>query len=167
MYFWIFIIFLIIQRLGELVIAKRNEKKMFARGAEEYDKSGYKYIVIMHTLFFLSLIAENHFLPRELNPFSIILFSVFILTQFARYWAISSLGEYWNTRIIVLKGSPLIKKGPYKFLKHPNYIVVAVELAVIPLMFSCYFTAIIFTILNLFLLKRRIKIENEALESLQ
>src|SRR5688572_16528883 len=142
MFFWIFIGLLIIQRLGELVVAKRNEKRMFTRGAVEYDRSGYKYIVMMHTLFFLSLIAESHFFSKELNPYWWILLPVFLITQVVRYWAISSLGEYWNTRIIVLKGSPLIKKGPYKFLRHPNYTVVAIELAVIPIIFSCYFTAI-------------------------
>jgi methyltransferase len=163
MFFWVFIGFLIIQRLGELVIAKRNEKRMFARGAVEYDRSGYKYIVMMHTLFFLSLMSEYQFFSKELNPYWWILLPIFLITQVARYWAISSLGEYWNTRIIVLKGSPLIKKGPYKFLKHPNYIVVGIELAVIPLIFSCYFTAIFFTILNIILLNRRIRIESRAI----
>jgi methyltransferase len=163
MFFWIFIGFLAVQRLGELILAKHNEKKMLAKGAVEYDKTGYKYIVIMHTFFFLSLISEKIFFTRELNPYWITLFSVFIFTQFVRYWVITSLGEYWNTRIIVLKGSQLIKKGPYKFIKHPNYIVVAIELAAIPLIFSCYFTAIIFTILNINLLRRRIKIESSVL----
>lgn len=163
MFFWIFITFLICQRLVELVIAKRNEKKMLAKGAVEYDKEGYKYIVLMHICFFLSLIAEYNFLSRDINPLWLIFFSIFLLMQFGRYWVISSLGKYWNTRIIVLKGTSLIKKGPYKYFKHPNYIIVCIELAVIPLIFSCYFTALFFTILNLILLKRRIKIENRAL----
>lgn len=163
MFFWIFITFLIVQRLAELVIAKRNEKKMFAKGAVEHDKEGYKWIVAMHTLFFISLIVEKIFFVRELSPLWIIFLPMFIITQFGRYWVITSLGEYWNTRIIVLKDSEIIKKGPYKFFKHPNYIIVCIELVVIPLLFSCYFTAIIFTILNLILLSRRIKIENRAL----
>lgn len=163
MFFWIFITFLIFQRLVELIVAKRNEKKMLLKGAVEYDREGYKYIVLMHTCFFLSLIAEYNFLAREVNPLYIIFLSIFILMQFGRYWVISSLGEYWNTRIIVLKRTQLIKKGPYKYFTHPNYIIVCVELAVIPLIFSCYFTALFFTILNLILLNRRIKIENRAL----
>lgn len=163
MFFWIFIGLLIIQRLAELVVAKRNEKKMLARGAVEYDRAGYKYIVLMHTFFFLSLLSEKIFIAREQNPYWLIFFIIFIFAQLMRYWAITSLGEYWNTRVIYLKGSPHIKKGPYKFLKHPNYLVVCVELAIIPLIFSCYFTAIFFTILNIILLNRRIKIENRVL----
>lgn len=163
MFFWIFITFLIVQRLAELVIAKRNEKKMFAKGAVEHDREGYKWIVVMHTMFFISLIVEKVFFSGELSPLWIIFLSLFIISQFGRYWVITSLGEYWNTRIIVLKNSSLIKRGPYKYFKHPNYVIVCIELAVIPLLFSCYFTSIFFTILNLILLRRRIKIENRAL----
>ena len=163
MLFYGLLIFVILQRLGELIIAKRNEKKMLARGAAEYDREGYKYIVLMHTMFFISLITEYNLTSAELNRFSFIFLAVFVLAQVGRYWVIVSLGEYWNTRIIVLKNTPLIKKGPYKYFKHPNYIVVAVELAVIPLIFSCYITAIVFTLLNLLVLRRRIRMEERAL----
>jgi methyltransferase len=136
---------------------------MIAKGAVEYDSNGYKFVVLMHTMFFISLIIEKTFIVGENYQLWSFALALFIIAQLLRYWAIASLGEYWNTRIIVLKGSPLIMKGPYRLLKHPNYIAVAIEITVIPLMFSCYFTAIFFSILNIFVLKRRIKIEEEAL----
>ncbi len=164
--FWIFIVILIIQRLSELILAKRNEKHVRSLGAREYDAEGYKVIVLMHIGFFVSLIAEYILLGRTLNPYWLPLIILFLLTQLLRYWAISALGYYWNTKILVTPGSSAITRGPYKYLKHPNYIAVVVEIAVIPLIFSCYITAVIFTILNLIVLKRRIKIEEKALSIL-
>lgn len=169
MFFLIFIISVILQRLAELVVAKRNEKKLFSLGAVEYDRAGYKVIVLMHTLFFITLIGEYSFLQNGagLSRFWVPLFILFLFTQFIRYWALISLGMYWNTRIIILSGAPRIRKGPYKFLNHPNYTAVIIELFVIPLMFDCYITAVFFTGANLLVLKRRIKIENEALAQLK
>lgn len=166
MFFWVFISFVILQRLAELFIAKRNETKMIQKGAVEIDRAGYKYIVLMHSAFFISLLAEKNISGRQISQYWIVFLTLFILAQLLRYWVIVSLGEYWNTRIIILKGSSLIKKGPYRFLKHPNYIAVITEIAVISLLFSCYITSIIFTILNIFVLKRRIKTEEESLRDL-
>ena len=162
-FFWFFITFVILQRLSELLIAKKNERKLLPAGAVEYDNGGYKFIVIMHISFFISLVCEKVFLNTELNPFWIFLLIIFLSAQTLRYWVISSLGEHWNTRIIVLPGAKLIKKGPYKFLKHPNYIAVIVELAVIPLLFSCYITSAVFAIINLIVLSRRVKLEERVL----
>jgi methyltransferase len=92
-----------------------------------------------------------------------VLFLLFLLTQIARIWCIWSLGKYWNTKIIVLPGSPLVKKGPYKYVKHPNYIVVGAELFIIPLLFGAYITAVIFPILHILLLRVRIPCEEKAL----
>jgi methyltransferase len=166
MFFPLFLGFVILQRLAELVIAKRNAREMFLKGAVEYDSWQYKYIVIMHTCFFISLVLEKIFLNRGLNQYWWIFFSLFLAAQILRYWAIASLGTFWNTRIIILPGSSLVKKGPYRFLKHPNYAAVITELAAIPLIFSCYITAAVFTILNFFALKHRIKIEELALRTL-
>lgn len=162
-YFAAFYIFLIIQRISELFLAKRNERATRKEGAVEYDREGYKYIVLLHTGFIISLLAEKILLDRELNSFSLLLFVIFILTQVLRYWALHSLGIYWNTRILVVPGLNLVKKGPYKYLKHPNYIAVITEIAVIPLIFSCYITSVVFTVLNAITLRRRIKIEEKAL----
>ena len=153
------------QRIVELFTAKRNEKIMLSRGAEEYDSSGYKFIRAMHIGFFMSLIAESIFIGRNLNPCWIYFFIIFAAAQFLRYWAIISLGYYWNTKIIVLKTGKIIKKGSYKYFKHPNYAAVTAELAVIPLIFSCYITLIVFSVLNFIVLRRRKRIEEEALKT--
>lgn len=164
--FWVFIAILIIQRLSELILARRNEKYVRSLGAREYDAKGYKVIVLMHIAFFISLIAEYILLGGALSTFWQPLITIFLLTQTLRYWAISSLGYYWNTKILVIPEGSAVNRGPYKYIKHPNYIAVVIEITVIPLLFSCYITAVIFTILNLIVLKRRIKIEEKALSTL-
>jgi len=162
-FFIIFLSIVIIQRISELFLSNKHEIYLKSQGGIEYDKKGYKYIVVMHNLFFISLVLEFIFLKRVLNQYWEILIIIFILTQFLRYWAIISLGNRWNTKILVLPDSNLVKAGPYKYLKHPNYIAVIIELAVIPILFSCYYTTIVFSILNLIVLNRRIRIEEEAL----
>ncbi len=162
-FFIIFITVVIVQRISELILAKNNERYLKSNGAIEYDKRGYKYIVLMHNLFFISVIAEFVFLERQLNEYWQVLLIIFICTQLLRYWAIFTLGRRWNTKILVLPNSEPIRSGLYKHLKHPNYIAVIIEIAVIPLLFSCYYTAVVFSILNLIVLKRRIRIEEEAL----
>jgi len=162
-FFIIFITVVIVQRISELILSKRNEKYLKSHGAVEHDKKGYKYIVLMHNLFFISVITEFVFLERQLNEYWKVLLIIFICTQLLRYWAIFTLGKRWNTMILVLPNTELINTGPYKYLKHPNYITVIIEIAVIPLLFSCYYTAVVFSILNLIVLKRRIRIEEEAL----
>jgi methyltransferase len=166
MFFLVFISFLILQRLVELLIARRNEKISKRKGGIEYDAGGYKYIVLMHIFFFISLIIEYTFFSSGINSFSIFLLVIFIAAQIVRYWAIVSLGVNWNTKIIVVPGTANIENGPYKYICHPNYIAVITEIAVIPLIFSCYFTSIIFTLINLILLKRRIRIEEHTLNYL-
>lgn len=162
--FLIFLFVLILQRLSELMYARKNEKIMKEKGAIEYDSRGYSVIVVMHVLFFVSLIAEKVYMERSYNSLSLIFLTLFLGAQFLRYWAISTLGTFWNTRIIVLPGSEPVRKGPYRYLKHPNYIAVAIELAVIPLIFSCYITAVTFSIINLILLRRRIETEENVLK---
>jgi methyltransferase len=162
-YFWGFLGFVILQRLIELVIAKRNAKVSFSKDAVEIDAPGYKYIVLMHTLFLISLILEKLIIQPGLNFLWYLFLILFLIAQFLRYWSIVSLGDFWNTRILIVKGSKLVKKGPYKFFAHPNYLAVITEIAVIPLIFSCYITAIVFSILNIFILSRRVKIEDNAL----
>lgn len=160
---YIFLIFLLAQRLIELVIAHRHEMTMRRRGAVEIDSRGYRVIVLMHAAFFASIIAEKAFLHRPVSHFWIALLAVFAAAQILRYWAIGSLGAYWNTKILVAADHVIIKKGPYKFIRHPNYVAVATEIAVVPMIFSCYLTAVAFTVLNAILLRRRIQFETRAL----
>jgi methyltransferase len=163
--FLLYTALLILQRLSELLLAKRNGKIVRKEGAVEYDRSGYKYIVAMHVAFFISLVAEYFLLGRSLSSHWRVLISIFILTQGLRYWSIASLGKYWNTRVLVVPGATAVKRGPYKYLKHPNYLAVVIEIAVIPLVFSCYITSALFSILNLIALKRRIGIEESAMSN--
>ena len=165
--FWIFLTFLLVQRVSELLLAKRNERVARVKGAVEYDEKGYKVIVLMHIFFFISLISEYILLARTLSNFWVPLLILFIIAQILRYWAISTLGYYWNTKILVTPNTSPIRTGPYKYLNHPNYLSVILEIAVIPLIFSCYITSMIFTLLNLVLLKRRMRIEEQALSTLK
>ena len=163
--FYIILSIIIIQRLTELVIAKRTEKWLREHGAVEFGQEHYKYIVLLHTMFFLSMLIEYIFRERHLD-FSVInyLFLViFILLQIMRIWVLISLGKYWNTKILRIPDSVLISKGPYRYFKHPNYIIVVCEIFVIPLIFDLYYTAVIFSVLNAVMLKVRIKEENKVL----
>lgn len=166
MIFTIFIAVIILQRITELVIAKKNEREMKSQGALEFGQSHYPFIVAVHSLFFVVYIIEVSLFSNELSPFWTILFSLFLLTQAGRIWALKSLGPYWNTKIIVLPNATVVKKGPYQFIKHPNYAIVTAEFIIIPLMFQAYFTAVIFTILNIIILMIRIPAEENALKEL-
>ncbi|WP_426671719.1 isoprenylcysteine carboxyl methyltransferase family protein [Mucilaginibacter sp. McL0603] len=160
MYFIIFILFLIIQRLTELYISKRNEKWLLSQGAIEYGREHYPYIVALHTLFIVSLMVEYYLTGGQ--TISYIALSLFILLLAFKYWVLSSLGTYWNTRIYRVPGAIAVKKGPYKLFKHPNYVDVVCEIAIIPLVFHLYYTAIIFSVLNAIMLSVRIRVENKV-----
>ncbi|MFB7140840.1 isoprenylcysteine carboxyl methyltransferase family protein [Gottfriedia sp. NPDC056225] len=159
----IIFLFIIIQRVVELGIAKNNEKKLKQRGAIEFGQAHYKYFIILHSMFFLSIFIENYFIPYVEMEFFTFLLILFIILQLARVWVISTLGERWNTKIIILPNEKLVKDGLYKYIKHPNYIIVTIELLVIPIMFHAYITTVVFSISNLMLLKVRIREENKAL----
>ncbi|GAC1301373.1 MAG: alkylpyrone methyltransferase [Mucilaginibacter sp.] len=158
--FIIFISFFILQRLSELFIAKRNEKWLLRQGAVEYGKKHYPFMIAMHTLFIVSIITE--YLLRGQPPIDWLFLVIFLIVLSFKFWALSSLGKYWNTKIYRVPGVYPVKKGPYKFLKHPNYMEVVCEIAVIPLVFHLYYTAIIFTILNAAMLTVRIREENRV-----
>ena len=162
MVFIIFVSFVILLRLGELVLARRNEKWLLRHGAVEYGQKHYRYIVALHVLFFVSLITEYIF--TSTGYYSIPLMVLYFLLLTFKAWVILSLGKFWNTKIFHISGYPLVRKGPYKFLKHPNYIVVIGEIALIPLIFHLYITAIVFSILNGVMLYVRIKEENKVLK---
>lgn len=162
-FFTILLAILIVQRITELWIARKNESWMKEQGAYEVGKSHYKYIVLVHLMFFVSLLLEVQYTERGMPQWWMFPFVFFIVTQILRVWSIASLGRYWNTRIIILPGINVVSKGPYRFLRHPNYLIVAAEILVIPLIFQAYFTAIFFTILNAIVLSIRIPIEEKAL----
>ena len=164
MLFAFVITIVIIQRLAELIIAKRNETWMRNQGAFEAGARHYPIMVTMHVMFFVSLLLEVVIVNRPLSPIWVVFLSVFLVAQVARIWCLTSLGKFWNTKIIILPGADVVKKGPYAFIRHPNYVIVTTELLVLPLIFSAYFTAILFTMLNIWMLSVRIPTEEKALK---
>ncbi|MEF2095669.1 isoprenylcysteine carboxylmethyltransferase family protein [Bacillus sp. CFBP9009] len=164
MIFAIFIILIAIQRLVELYIAKQNEKQLKAAGAVEYGESHYRWMVLMHLSFFIVLIIEVVVLERNMSGLWPIWLTLFLIAQSGRIWAIRSLGKHWNTKIIVVPDADVVIKGPYKYFKHPNYIIVATEILVISLLFNAYYTAIIFSLLNVWMMTVRIPLEEKALK---
>ena len=152
-----------LQRLLELRLSRRHERLLRARGAVERGREHYPLMVALHILWLLSTLIEGVLRGPVLWPVPLILF---LLVQPLRYWAIFSLGENWNTRILVVPGAELATRGPYRHLKHPNYVVVAVEIATFPLIFGAWITALVFSVLNAALLSIRIREENRALAEL-
>lgn len=155
---------MLMQRLAELYIARKNERWMLEKGAIIYGQEHYPYMILLHMSFFLFLIGEVFVSKQEVSRFWPILLVIFILLQFARYWVIFTLGKCWNTKIIVLPNGPLIGEGPFRYVKHPNYLIVSLELLVVPLLFEAYITTILFFFLNQWMLSIRIRIEEKALQ---
>ena len=152
----------IVQRIGELRIARRNQKKLMGRGAVEVGSGHYPAIVALHTLWFVAMAAEIVILSRAINPFWIGLLLILLSAQALRYWTIRTLGERWTTRVYVVPGEKPVTGGPFRYLRHPNYVAVVTELLVLPLMFSCYVTAVAFSLVNSALLIIRIRTEERA-----
>lgn len=161
MSFILFISFVILLRIIELIIARSNEKWMRRNGAVEYGKAHYPFIILLHSMFFVSLVVEYN-LSVEV-PFYPMLALIYFILAALKFWVISSLGKFWNTKILRIPAAILINKGPYRFVKHPNYIIVVAELLVIPLTFQLFYTAAIFTLLNAIMLFVRIREENKVL----
>jgi len=151
------------QRLLELVLARRNERRARARGAVERGRGHYPFIVALHTLWLVSTLVEGILRGPELPVFWPVPLALFLLVQPLRYWALFSLGESWNTKILVVPGAKPVRRGPYRYLNHPNYVVVVVEILSFPLIFGAWVTALVFTVLNAAVLYVRIREENRAL----
>ena len=152
------IIYIIITRILELILSNKNTKTLLSRGGVEHFSSHYKFIVFFHVVFILYfLVASVSFKGLNLEAFYIFLF-----IQICRFKIIFDLGKYWTTRIIVLKNEPLIKTGFYKYIKHPNYIIVITEIILVCLIFRDYFALIFFTVIKAVLLLIRIYFEDKA-----
>ncbi|MEK5037548.1 isoprenylcysteine carboxyl methyltransferase family protein [Sporosarcina sp. FSL K6-3457] len=164
MMFFIIMSIVVLQRLIELFVARRNEKWMRSQGAFEAGAAHYPIMVTMHIAFFVSFLLEVVVLGRTLSPIWIVLLGIFLLTQAARIWCLLSLGKFWNTKIIILPGAAVVRRGPYRWIRHPNYLIVTIELLVLPLLFGAYFTAILYSLLNIWMLSVRIPAEEKALK---
>ena len=154
------IIFLVVlQRLGELVLANRNTQRLKAQGAVEIGAGHYPLIVVLHAAW---LMAVLWLLPAGLQ-ISWFWIAIFALLQATRIWVVATLGPYWTTRIISVPGRPLVKRGPYRFVRHPNYLVVAGEILALPMAFHEPLVAIFFSLANAAILFWRIREEDAAL----
>lgn len=149
----------VIQRLAELVLATRNTRRLLARGGREVGRAHYPLFILLHASWLIAIAAAT---PPRTQP-SWALIGVFALLQLARVWVIATLGPYWTTRVITVDAAPVVRKGPYRFVRHPNYWVVAGEIAVLPLAFHDWAIALVWSVLNALLLRHRIRVEAAAL----
>ena len=154
--------FLVVQRLAELGLSRRNHRALLARGAVEVGRGHYPAMVALHAGWLLALAATID--PRTAP--SLPLLAVFVLLQYGRAWVLATLGSRWTTRIVVLPGAAPVRSGPYRYLRHPNYVIVCGEMAVVPLMFGAWILAVAASVLNLVVLRARLQVENRALEKL-
>ena len=147
-----------LQRLGELLLAERNTRRLVAKGAYEVGRGHYPFMVAIHAGWLVAL-----WLLGPGPPIHIIPLILYVALQVARIWVIATLGERWTTRIIVLPGTPLVRRGPYRWLDHPNYLIVVAEITILPLVFGLPVVAAFFSVLNAVALWVRIREENKAL----
>jgi methyltransferase len=154
---FLFLAFLILQRLGELIIARRNTARLLADGAHEVGAGHYPVMVAMHAAWLAAILLLGW--DEAVRPFWLILY---VLLQGFRIWILGTLGRRWTTRIIVTD-APLVSTGPFKFIPHPNYALVVAEIIVAPLVLGLWGVAIVFTLLNALMLRHRIKVEDAAI----
>ena len=148
-----------LQRLAEMAYARRNAQRLLAAGGVEHGAGHYPLLVALHAGWLVALFVS---VPAQ-APADWALLGLYGLLQLGRLWVIASLGGRWTTRVIVVPGAPLVTRGPYRFLRHPNYLVVALEIPVLPLAFGAWHIALAFGLANLALLAHRIRVEQRAL----
>jgi methyltransferase len=156
-----------LERLAELVVAQRNLAWSRARGGVEVGLSHYPIMVVLHTGLLVGCLVEVFALNRPFIPaLGWPMLAVVIAAQGLRWWCITSLGRQWNTRVVVIPGAERVTGGPYRLMRHPNYVAVVAEGIALPLVHGAWITALTFTVLNALLLRKRISIENSALARL-
>lgn len=160
--FYVFYVATVIQRLFELRLSKKNEKMMIASGGEVIYKKDIPFMIGLHTLWFLSLLVEFNLKDVQFEFFVFVLFVFFFfLGQAFRYLAITELKGRWCTKVVDMKGASPITSGIYRVIRHPNYLGVILEFVALPMAFNLYFTAAVFSLLNLFFVLHRISVENK------
>jgi methyltransferase len=158
----------VVERLAELVLSKRHATWALARGGVEHGAGHYPPMVLLHTGLLVGALAEVLLADRPFLPWlGWPMLAVVLLAQGLRWWCIASLGRQWNTRVIVVPGLPLVSRGPYRRLAHPNYVAVVAEGIALPLLHTAWVTAVVFTVLNAWLLTVRIRTENAALATVR
>lgn len=162
--FWIVLGVIVAERLVELRLARSNHARLIESGGREYGQEHYAWIVALHAGFFVSLVLERLIRHPSLPPYWSIFAVAFGIAQMLRIWVLTTLGDRWTTRVIVVPREELVASGPYRLIRHPNYAVVAVELLSVPMIFGLYWTGLIFTVLNgILLLVIRIPLEERVL----
>ena len=152
------------ERLVEMAVSQRNLAWAYARGGQEHGRGHYPAMVLLHVALLIGCVAEVWVFDRPFLPvLGWTMVAVVLATQALRWWCISTLGRRWNTRIVVIPGLPLVDRGPYRWLRHPNYVAVVVEGIALPMVHTAWITAVTFTVLNAFLLRVRIRAEEDAL----
>lgn len=156
-----------VERVAELVVARRNLAWSKAQGGVEFGANHYPVMVILHTGLLIGALVEVIALHRPFLPaLGWPMFAIVIAAQGLRWWCITTLGQQWNTRVVVIPGAQRVAGGPYRFFSHPNYVAVIAEGIALPLVHTGWITALVFTVLNAALLRTRIRTENAALASL-
>ena len=158
----IFLAALAAERLFELWLSRRNARLQKARGAIETGAGHFPYLALIHTLFLASCALEGSRRPFP-GALGVLALAGALLSQALRYWAIATLGPRWNVRVLVVPGDEPIATGPYRYLRHPNYVAVAAEMLCVPLVHGAWMTAVVFSTLNAAILAVRIRVENRAL----
>jgi methyltransferase len=154
-----------LERLAELVVSKRHAAWAFSRGGVEHGRGHYAVMVVLHSALLVGAVAEVWLLGRPFLPaLGWPMLALVVMSQALRWWCILTLGRQWNTRVIVVPGLPLVGRGPYRVLRHPNYVAVVVEGFALPMVHTAWVTAALFTVLNAALLTVRIRAEDRALQ---
>lgn len=148
-----------LERLGELAVARRNTRRLLMAGGREIGAGHYPLFILLHSLWLLAIFVSTPPASEIFWPAAIL----FALLQPARLWVIASLGRYWTTRIITIDDAPLVRHGPYRLFRHPNYAIVIAEMALLPLAFGQLGLAVVFSLANLLLIRHRIRVESTAL----
>lgn len=155
----VIVLLVAVQRIAELVVARRNTARLLSEGGIEIGAGHYPLFVLLHGTWLVALFL---LVPADATinwPLTVL----FILLQGGRVWVIATLGRYWTTRVITVPGAPLVTGGPFRFVRHPNYLIVTGEIAVLPLSFGAWEIALVFSVLNAALLAYRIRVEDTAL----
>ena len=165
--FTVLVVLVALERVLELVVSKRNLRWSRAHGGLEFGHSHYPYMVALHVFLLAGSVIEVWVFQRPLIPaLSWTMLALVIASQALRWWCIVSLGQRWNTLVVVVPGMPRVTRGPYRWLSHPNYVAVVIEGIALPMVGFAWMTAVIFTVLNIPLLMTRLRVENEALAML-
>ncbi len=162
---WIFPA-VILQRLFELYLSGKHRRALCARGGREYHADTFAVMAALHVLFLASLAVESYPWRFPLNAFTWGCLAALAVVTAGRYWVIASLGENWNVRIVVVPGTAVKRKGPYRLMRHPNYLVIVLEFLLLPSLMRAPATLVIFSVANLFVLRQRIRLEEKVLREL-